>query len=316
MASFKDGMRAHVASSMSDRFIVNQTAAEGGSKPALQRQAEGRGRLEGACVLRLDRIEADPNQPRKEFDSQDLADLAASLKERGQLQPIRVRWDEASSVYVVVVGERRWRAAQIAGLETIACVVVSGSATAEDLLEDQLVENALRADLKPIEQARAYQALLGARNLTHRELAERLRISHASITRALATLDLPEWVQEEVDTGRIAANTAYELSKVEDAAEQEALARAASEGRLRREDLQERSRQSRSARTARGSRRTRPPKVTRRHFRTPAGRITIENGRGLELDAVIQSMLEIVEQLRTEQRRGAGEGNPDQVDAA
>lgn len=316
MASFKDGMRTHVASSMSDRFMVNQPAAEGGSRPALQRQAEGRGRLEGACVLRLDRIEADPNQPRKEFDPHDLADLASSLKERGQLQPIRVRWDETSSRYVVVVGERRWRAAQLSGLETIACVVVSGQADPEDLLEDQLVENALRADLKPVEQARAYQSLLSARNLTHRELADRLRIGHASITRALATLDLPEWVQEEVDAGRIAANTAYELSKVEDAAEQETLAKAAAKGLLRREDLQERSRQTRSANTSKSSRRTRTAKMTRRLFRTAAGRITVENGRGLDLDVVIKSLLEVVDQLRIEQEGRAGEDEAGQTKVA
>ena len=79
---------------------------------------EGRKQLREACSIRLDRIIADPDQPRKEFDPEALDRLAESLRARGQLQPIRVRWDEGRGVYVVVVGERRWRAARLAGLES------------------------------------------------------------------------------------------------------------------------------------------------------------------------------------------------------
>ena len=79
---------------------------------AAARAYEGRTQLREACKIRLDRIVADANQPRKDFDEATLDELAESLKTRGQLQPIRVRWDEAADRYVVVVGERRWRAAQ------------------------------------------------------------------------------------------------------------------------------------------------------------------------------------------------------------
>ena len=175
------------------RFTVNRSA--------LDRQGEGRqaARRRVHDPARPDR--PGPDQPRTEFDPEALERLAASLKARGQLQPIRVRWDDQADRYVVVVGERRWRAAALAGLESIACVVASGDATPEDLLEDQLVENALREDLRPIEQARAYRTLLAARGLTHRQLAERLQIGHASIARALALLDLPEPIQAEVEAG-------------------------------------------------------------------------------------------------------------------
>ena len=142
-------------------------------------------------MIRLDRIVTDPNQPRTEFDPESLARLATSLRERGQLQPIRVRWDDTASCYVVVVGERRLRAAQLAGLESLACVVVAGEPTAEDLLEDQLVENCLREDLKPIEQAKAYKSLMASRGLSTRQLAERLQIGAASVAKALALLDTP-----------------------------------------------------------------------------------------------------------------------------
>src|SRR5262245_10602659 len=137
---------------------------------------EGRKQLREACAIRVDRIVPDPEQPRKEFDPEALARLAESLKTRGQLQPIRVRWDQSRGGYVVVVGERRWRAAQLAGLETVTCVVVTGAPTAAELLEDQLVENALREDLKPVEQARAFRTLMRDLGLTQQQLADRLQI--------------------------------------------------------------------------------------------------------------------------------------------
>ena len=140
MATTKTDMLSNVASSMRERPGVSPGSADAPS--SLARRSEGWKRLEAAAVIRLDRIVADPNQPRMEFDPESLARLATSLRERGQLQPIRVRWDDTASRYVVVVGERRWRAAQLAGLESLACVVVAGEPTAEDLLEDQLVENA------------------------------------------------------------------------------------------------------------------------------------------------------------------------------
>src|SRR6185312_3212783 len=104
-----------------------------------------------------------PEQPRKDFEPQALADLAASLKDRGQLQPIRVRWDEGSGRWLIVAGERRWRAAQMAGMTAMLCVEAKGAQTPDDILEDQLVENCLRADLAPLEQARAFKALVDRR---------------------------------------------------------------------------------------------------------------------------------------------------------
>ena len=108
MAGIKADMLAHVDSSMRDR---TNPAVHGETVPvrsALERQSEGRRRLDSAAVIRVDRIVADPDQPRSEFDTDSLVRLAESLKTRGQLQTIRVRWDDDLSRYVVVVGERRW----------------------------------------------------------------------------------------------------------------------------------------------------------------------------------------------------------------
>lgn len=226
-----------------------ETAAAAADDPEA-RAFEGRSRLKAACEIRLDRIVADPNQPRVEFDAESLERLAASLRQRGQLQPIRVRWDEALDRYVVVVGERRWRAAKLAGMTAIACVVAQGTPAAEEILEDQLIENCLREDLRPIEQARAFQALLNRLGISQRQLAERLQVSPPTITRALALLDLPAAVQSSVDLGEIAPQTAYEISKLETPDAQAEAAAQAARGELRRDDL--RQRVTRSPRPATG----------------------------------------------------------------
>jgi ParB family transcriptional regulator, chromosome partitioning protein len=238
---------------------LNRLASMTDTRPELQapppssrvNQFQGRVQLRDACLIRLDRIEPDPNQPRTEFDAESLERLAASLKQRGQLQPIRVRWDEANSRYSVVVGERRWRAAKMAGLESLACVVVPGDATPEEILEDQLVENCLREDLRPVEQARAYQSLQQRLGLTQRELADRLNVSQGQVMQALKLLELPEPIRASIDRGEIAPTVGYELSKVEDPGEQAALAGEAAAGRLRRDEIKERTRRPRESRGGR-----------------------------------------------------------------
>src|SRR5512142_864505 len=295
MASLKTDMLANIADSMQDRPTIRGESMEApAGRSAIERQSEGRKRLDNAAVIRVDRIIRDPNQPRTEFDPDALDRLAQSLRERGQLQPIRVRWDDAADRYVVVVGERRWRAAQLAGLESLACVVVAGEPTAEDLLEDQLVENALREDLKPIEQAKAYQSLMVSRGLSTRQLAERLQIGAASVAKALALLTLPGDVQEAVEAGRIAPGTAYELSKVEDSAEQVALAKEAAAGRLRRDEVQARTRTLRKGRGVAKPRK----KQTEQVFKTTAeSKVTVERRRGLDPGLIRAALIDALGQL-------------------
>ncbi|HMB03890.1 MAG TPA: ParB/RepB/Spo0J family partition protein [Isosphaeraceae bacterium] len=258
MASLKTDMLANIADSMQDRPTIRGESMEApAGRSAIERQSEGRKRLDNAAVIRVNRIIRDPNQPRTEFDPDALDRLAQSLRERGQLQPIRVRWDDATSRYVVVVGERRWRAAQLAGLEMLACIVVTGEPSPDDLLEDQLIENCLREDLKPIEQARAFKSLLATRNLSQRQLAERLQIGQATIAKALALLGLPETIQASVDAGEIGPDAAYQLTRIADPDEQAKLAREAAEGRLKRDELKERSSTPRKSRGVPKRRRSR-----------------------------------------------------------
>jgi ParB family chromosome partitioning protein len=274
-----------------DRFGSNMRESmvsdgRSGAGPALPQEApaklRGTARLRDALRIDIDRIVPDPNQPRKEFDPDELADLAESLRSRGQLQPIRVRWETALERWVIVVGERRYRAAAQAGLTSLVCIEAPGPATPEDVLEDQLVENALRSDLKPIEQAHAYRILLTRRGWSHRQLAEALRISPGSVAKALALLDLPEAVQAQVERGALPPATAYEVSKLDDPGQQEALAeRVVAEGLTVTEAAEAVKRVSSRSAKAKG-RGDRPRKVKTRTLRTSAGRVTVENRKGLD----------------------------------
>ena len=105
---------------------------------------QGCTRIKSALLIQVDRVVPDPNQPRKEFEPESLRQLADSLAERGQLQPIRVRWDAAMESWVIIAGERRWRAAALAGLSTLIAVEATKPLTADEILEEQLIENCVR----------------------------------------------------------------------------------------------------------------------------------------------------------------------------
>jgi ParB family chromosome partitioning protein len=210
-------------------------AATGGA-PARWRGVE---RSRDMAMIPVALIDRDPDQPRQEFDEEELGRLAESLRARGQLQPIRVRWDEGRGVYAILAGERRWRAARSIGLDKLACVIQEGTLTDEEKLAMQLVENALRSDLKPVEQARAYRRLMEARGYSTRELAAELHIAQTSVVRALALLELPTEVQGRVEGGELAATVAAELTKLPDPMLQSEVARAVVSEGLTRSELTE-----------------------------------------------------------------------------
>ena len=219
--------------------------------PSAPARWQGVTKSKNAVEIPVEKIVADPDQPREEFDEEALGRLAESLRTRGQLQPIRVRWDEGSEKYMILVGERRWRAARMAGMPSLSAVVVEGPISPADLLAIQLVENCLREDLKPIEQAKAYRALMERNGWSARQVARELAIDHTGVARALALLNLPGDVQEAVEAGQIAPRTAYELTKINDPTEQAEAAREAAAGRLKRDELAERTRKPREGRGGR-----------------------------------------------------------------
>jgi len=152
-------------------------------------------------------IAPNPNQPRKDFDINALNDLAGSLKKSGVIQPIVVR--KLGSGYQLIVGERRWRAAKLAGLERIPAVVRDVSDV--ESLELGLVENLLREDLNPIEEAEAYQRLLAEFGWTQDDLAERVSKDRSTISNCLRLLKLPESIRADLRAGRLTMGHARAL---------------------------------------------------------------------------------------------------------
>lgn len=192
----------------------------------------GRRPLRTFGSVEVDRIVPDPEQPRTEFDASEIERLAGSIRAHGQLHPIRVRWDEAASKWIIVTGERRWRATMAAGLPAIDCCFVDSELSHAELREQQLVENLLRSDLKPLEEARAYQSLMELNGWNGKQVAKALRVTTSRISRSLALLDLPPDVQQQVDAGTLPKTSAYEISKLDDLEQQTKLASQAAAGEL------------------------------------------------------------------------------------
>jgi ParB family transcriptional regulator, chromosome partitioning protein len=266
-------------------------------------------RSKDVSQIAIDRIDRDPAQPREEFDPEGLEHLAQSLRQRGLLQPIRVRWDAAQERYAIICGERRWRAAKIAGLESLACVIVQGDLTHQERLATQLVENALREDLKPIEQARAYKTLMEAQGWSVRQLAAELSIHHGQVVRAMSLLDLPEVIQEQVEQGTLAPATAYEISKVDDGHLQEELAARVVQQGLSRDETIEEVRATAPQRPGKGKRRGavrgRKKSVAVRTFRAAGCKVTIENRKGVDTPMAIAALRETLAQLESQLQQEA-----------
>ena len=144
----------------------------------------------GAATLPLREIEPDPEQPRKKFDEEALADLAASIQENGLLQPIAVRPKRIGTGYLIIAGERRWRAARLAGLTEVPVLIKD--VTDEQAAALALIENLQREDLDPIEVAEGCRQLIEKYGLTQETAAKRLGKSRSAVTNSLRLLGLPE----------------------------------------------------------------------------------------------------------------------------
>ena len=166
-------------------------------------------------------VTPNPRQPRQVFDEDLLTELAESIKIVGLLQPVVVRKVETGR-YEIVMGERRWRACQLAGLDVVPAIVRETSDT--DLLRDALIENLHREQLNPLEEAAAYQQLLDDFSATHDELARKIGRSRPHISNTIRLLNLPAAVQKRVAAGVLSAGHARALLSVPDAATQEHLA--------------------------------------------------------------------------------------------
>jgi ParB family transcriptional regulator, chromosome partitioning protein len=244
--------------------------------------------------LPIEQVTPNPDQPRKHIESEPFAELVLSVKRVGVLQPIMVR--PSGTGYQIIAGERRWRAAREAGLESIPCRVMDSSET--ESLQLALVENLQREDLNPLEEARGYQRLIEDFTMTQAELADRVSKNRATITNALRLLDLPESIQEMLQVAAISAGHARALLGLEDDGAREKLAaRTAAEGLSVRE-VENLVRLYRAGQTETGPRPVQPKafKVVARQLRRLLGtrvRVRMLKDRGkIEIDFADEHELE------------------------
>ncbi len=186
-------------------------------------QAGSPARISGAYLEEIPAgaIVANPRQPRHVFDEESLAELAASIETVGLLQPVVVR-RSGDGRYELVMGERRWRASLLAGVDVIPAIVRETSD--DELLRNALIENLHREQLNPLEEAAAYQQLLDDFSATHEELARRVGRSRPHISNTIRLLSLPPAVQKRVAAGVLSAGHARALLAVDDPAAQQELA--------------------------------------------------------------------------------------------
>lgn len=189
----------------------------------------------GVTELDINKIYPNPNQPRKHFDEEALQELANSIKLHGIIQPIVVN-KEDDDKYMIIAGERRWRASRIAGLNVVPVVIKNY--TEKQVKEVSLIENLQREDLNPIEAARAIKQLMEEYNFTQEAVADRIGKSRSNITNTLRLLTLYPEVVKMVEDGRLSAGHARALVVIEDTNQQIKLARQSADGKMSVRDLE------------------------------------------------------------------------------
>ncbi|MDB2161915.1 ParB/RepB/Spo0J family partition protein [Clostridium butyricum] len=167
----------------------------------------------GKMLIPLNEIRNDNNQPRKAFDNDKIAELTESIKTHGIIQPLILRKSD-DGLYVIVAGERRWRAAKMAGLKDVPAIVMELSE--KDVLEISLIENIQRQDLNPIEEASAYKKLLSDFNLTQEDLSKRIGKSRTAITNTMRLMNLDRRVQQYIIEGIITEGHGRALLGIKD----------------------------------------------------------------------------------------------------
>lgn len=165
-------------------------------------------------------IDRNPDQPRKIFDEEALAELSSSIKNYGVIQPIIVR--EENGRYIIIAGERRWRASRLAGLKTIPCIIKDY--TEQEISEIAIIENLQREDLNPIESAKAIKSLIQQYNLTQDEVADKIGKSRPAVANTLRLLLLPDSIITLVESNKLTAGHARALLAIDDPLKQKQLA--------------------------------------------------------------------------------------------
>jgi ParB family chromosome partitioning protein len=215
--------------------------APGPVEPRKPRPEDGRedDRATGRSYMTVSRIIPDPDQPRKEFDLEEIERKAKSFKTEGQLQPLVVEWSEEQGKWMLVDGEMRFMAAIAAGMDRVWCMFSQKKMTPAERLKKQMQANCLRTDLKPIEQANAIKRLMDLTGCTQKQVAEDLHWNESTVTRYLALIGLPPEIQADIVAGKISPRAGSVLATLDDPADQAEIAgRIVNEG-LNRDDVAE-----------------------------------------------------------------------------
>ncbi|MDF1567186.1 MAG: ParB/RepB/Spo0J family partition protein [Spirochaetaceae bacterium] len=175
---------------------------------------------DGVRYISLENLKPNPDQPREHFDPESLSELADSIRQQGVIQPILAE-QRVDGSYLVIAGERRWRASRMAGLDEVPVIVRDFSP--EQKLEIALIENVQREDLTPLEEARAYHHLMDALGLSQQEVADKVGKKRSTVANSLRLLKLPEAMRLSVETGQITAGHARALLSVTNPGDQELL---------------------------------------------------------------------------------------------
>ena len=194
----------------------------------------------GSVTLPISQVEPGLNQPRKHFDEETLAELSESIRQHGVLQPLTVR-RLASGYYQIIAGERRWRAARMAGLTEVPAMIIE--ADDRKVMELGLIENLQREDLNPIEEAAGYRSLIQDYGLTQDEAARRVSKSRPAVANTMRLLSLPQEVQWLIEQGNLSAGHGRALLSLSDAEAQIAFAEEIMEKKYSVREAEERIRQ-------------------------------------------------------------------------
>jgi ParB family transcriptional regulator, chromosome partitioning protein len=250
---------------------------------------DGFTRNRAAGEMILSNIVPDPTQPRKEFDPSAIERLSESIKVKGLLQPLRVRWNPELGKHVILVGERRYRAALQAGLTSVPCIFVETELTAAEILEEQLVENMLREDLNAIEQAQSFERYMELVGCHAKDLAQILKVSPSTVTRALSLLKLPEAIQEQVAAGDIPAKTGFEIVKLKDDTARTVMAEKVVAERLTADDAAKAVRQKKGRPVQKG-------RGTSETFRLKSGfKVVVSTTRKVDPSEIVAALKEVLE---------------------
>lgn len=235
-------------------------------------------------------------QSRRHFDQSSIREMADSIESVGLQQPLLCRLDGGEPV--LIDGERRLRALQLLGRAEADALIVEGSSDIADWLTRQLVCNFQRADLRPIERAEGVKQLMDGGGLTAHQAAKRLGVSAATVSKWLPLLSLPVEVQAMVDDGRIAADAAYQLSRMKDPGEQAATAAELAEKQITRDELARKLKRADKP----DRRKSRPiPRVT---AALGGGRSVAVCGPGLSLDSLIDWLEPLLVRARKAKSQG------------